>query len=290
MTLWKDLYMTTIPDIQMVTVSVADVNRSLGFYRDLLGFKVISQEVFIQGSTAYLLDIGNGHVLRLVYADMPAKPTEWSLDDLQTGLRHMAFKVNNVDQMAAHLKQANVEFTLDPLDAVGGVRIAFFKDPDGALVEIVQNELQYHVEGPAYGMLPPLKPQGDALLFDHVAITVADLDKALAFYTALLGFGVIGQLLFKDERGFTITYLKAGSAVLELFSYAVPTKPNPYNRDLAVRGFKHVTYKTQDVGKMVQNLSAAGITLPHRPGDGQVVNAAVFIGPDGVPLELVAAG
>jgi catechol 2,3-dioxygenase-like lactoylglutathione lyase family enzyme len=199
--------MTTIPDMQMVTISVADVNRSLAFYRDLLGLKVIGEAPFIQGSTAYLLDSGNGHVLRLVYADMPAKPNDWNINDLQTGLRHIAFKVNNVDQVAARLKQANVEFTLDPMDAVGSVRIAFFKDPDGALVEIVQNELQYHVEGPAYGTLPPLKPQNDALLFDHVAITVSDLDKALTFYTALLGFGVLGQLLFKDERGFTITYL-----------------------------------------------------------------------------------
>lgn len=220
---------------------------------------------------------------------MPAKPSEWSLNDLQAGLRHIAFKVNNVDEITVRLKQANVEFTLDPLDAVGGVRIAFFKDPDGVLLEIVQNELQYHVEGPAYGALPSLNPQDDELLFDHVAITVSDLDKALTFYTALLGFGVIGQLLFKDERGFTITYLKAGDAVLELFSYAVATQPNPYDRDLAVRGFKHVSYTTQDVAKLTRNLSAAGFAFPHMPGDRQVVNTAVCIAPDGIPLELVRA-
>jgi catechol 2,3-dioxygenase-like lactoylglutathione lyase family enzyme len=277
--------MTTAPKIQMVTISVADVNRSLAFYRDLLGFKVIGEDGFIQESTAHLVDLGNGHVLRLVYADMPAKPNAWSLDNQQTGLRHMAFKVNDVDGISARLKQSNVEFTLDPFDAIGGVRIAFFKDPDGALVEIVQNELNYQVEGPAYGTFPPLKPQGDELLFDHVAVTVADLDKALTFYTALLGFGVIGQLMFKDEQGFVITYLRAGNAVLELFSYSVPTQPNPYDRDLAVRGFKHVSFKTADVGKTARNLNAAGYAAPHLPGDGQVVDKAVVIGPDGVPLE-----
>ena len=66
--------MTTAPDIQMVTISVADMNRSLAFYRDLLGFKEIGEGSFLQGSTARLLDTGNGHVLRLVYADLPDMP------------------------------------------------------------------------------------------------------------------------------------------------------------------------------------------------------------------------
>ena len=44
--------------------------------------------------------------------------------------------------MAKRLKANNVEFTVEPkLASSGGVRLAFFKDPDGHLLEIVAGDL-----------------------------------------------------------------------------------------------------------------------------------------------------
>jgi catechol 2,3-dioxygenase-like lactoylglutathione lyase family enzyme len=253
--------MPVVKDTQTVTVSISDLNRSLGFYRDLLGFKVLGHSHVESGVTAHFLDIGNHRTLRLLSFDGSAKPNSWIPDDLQTGIRHMAFKVRDVDAVAVRLKQSGVHFRTDPTDATGGVRIAFFEDPDGALVEIVQDELQYHVEGPALGIMPPLKADGDSLVYDHMAVSVSDLDKALTFYTALLGLPMIGQLLFKDSRGFKITYLKAGTAVLELFSFSAMTQENPSSQDLAVLGIKTISLSVEDVQRFVDNLKAAGITI-----------------------------
>ena len=237
-----------------VVISVSDLDRSLAFYRDLLGFTVIER-----GAALAVLDVGSDHTLRLACATAPARPSAWIPDDLQTGVRHLGFKARNVDATTARLKAAGVSFTLEPLDATGGVRIAFFKDPDGALLEIVQKELHYHVDGPAVGGLPFIVPPGETLLFDHAAVTVSNLDAALAYYEHQFSLPVIGQLIFNDARGFTITYLKAGTAVLELFSFSAPTLPNYYDPDPAVLGLKQIV------------LEIAGVNAP-----------------DGTPIELVA--
>ena len=276
--------MPFVSGFQSVTISVSNIDRSLAFYRDLLGFKVLDQSTREDGVIVHSLDIGNQKTLQLLSFSKSAKPSPWLPNDFQTGLRHAGFKVNDVDGTTARLKQAGVEFTLDPLDATGEVRIAFFKDPDGTLLEVVQKELQYHVEGPAMGELPPLTPAGDALIFDHVAITVSDLDKALTFYTARLGFPMIGQLLFKDERGFTITYLKAGTSVLELFSFSKPTQSNPWVPDPTVLGFKYISFSTENLDRQVANLKAADIRVLH---EGQRGKSTLIEGPDGVGLEFM---
>ena len=142
---------------------------------------------------------------------MPTKPTEFIPNDLQLGMRHMAFTVKNTDAVTARLKKAGVEFTLDPLDATGGVRIAFFKDPDGTLCEIIQGEIdlsQYWSETSASICARQRRAGQKRIDYDHTSITVANIDKTLAFYQGILGFPVLGQLVFHDERGFLITYLQ----------------------------------------------------------------------------------
>jgi catechol 2,3-dioxygenase-like lactoylglutathione lyase family enzyme len=131
--------------------------------------------------------------------------------------------VDAVDPRAAVLKDAGVPFHLDPLDAEGGVRICFFYDPDGTLLELVQGDLQYAEVLDESGVaaeramgVPP-RPR-----FDHVAVTVHDRAATGEFY-APLGFSLIGTIEQpQDPRGFSIGYLKGGDTVLEVFTYESP--------------------------------------------------------------------
>jgi catechol 2,3-dioxygenase-like lactoylglutathione lyase family enzyme len=206
--------------IHNVLINVSDVARSVVFYTRLLGGKLVGEPTT------------NGAVLDFVTATIElrrvegAVPSTWHEDDLYLGFRHVGFKVAQVDSLAAELRAAGVSFHLEPVDAVGEVRIAFFFDPDGTVLEIVGGQLQYHDvldrEGVAAerATSTPSRPR-----FDHVGVTIRDLGGTIDAYRAL-GFRNIGTLFFQDDpRGFRIDYLKSGASVIEVFSFDVEVYP-----------------------------------------------------------------
>jgi catechol 2,3-dioxygenase-like lactoylglutathione lyase family enzyme len=285
-------FITGFLDFQHVTVSVSDVDKSLAFYRDLLGFPVLGRLFYPNkvGLVIDFLDIGNNGILEIFSFKAPTKPTEWIPNDLQLGMRHSAYKVKSVDATTARLKDAGVEFTLEPLNATGGVRIAFFKDPDGTLLEIVEGELSYHQVGQAPLALPTPSgaPGKSELCYDHVTLTVSNLDKALAFYQGVLGFPALGQLVMNDKRGFVITYLQFGNSVLELFSFSQPTVYHTWNPDETVLGLKHIGLLVDDVDAVAAKLVSAGVRIIYPPNDALGdVKTCFFADPDGNALELI---
>jgi len=200
--------------IDNILVNVADVSRSVDFYTRFLRAEVVGDTT----AGRAVLDVVTA-TIDLVRID-GSQASTWEADDLQKGFRHVGFKVARVDPLAEELKAAGVRFHLDPLDAEGGVRITFFFDPDGTLLEFVEGDLQYHAIADermvaverALGV--PVRPR-----FDHVAVTVDDFAATQRFYGAF-GFGHIGTINQPgDSRGFRIEYLKAGDTVLEIFTY-----------------------------------------------------------------------
>jgi catechol 2,3-dioxygenase-like lactoylglutathione lyase family enzyme len=287
-------FMDGFRDFQHVTISVSDVRRSLAFYRDLLGFPVLGRLYYRNqvGLVIDFLDIGNGAILEIFsFTNAPTKPTEWIPDDLQVGLRHIAFKVDDVNVTAARLRDAGVPFTLEPTEATGGVRIAFFKDPDGTLLEVVQGDLQYTHRGqspiPMSGVSGA--PPGSELCFDHVAMTVSNLERSLGFYQGVLRFPLLGQLEIGGDRGFLISYLQMGHSILELFSFDVPTIPHTWNPDETVLGLKHMGFWVDDVQAVHNALVEQGVRIIYPPnyalGD---VYTQFFADPDGNALELIS--
>lgn len=125
-----------------VTITVADLERSVKFYRDILGLEVAGMLEQDEGNFKLVyLKVGGDIVLELFHFTEKGKSLP-TTKDIDIGIKHIGFKVENVDVVTRRLKEKNVKFTLEPLDAVGGVRIAFFKDPDGVLLEILEGELE----------------------------------------------------------------------------------------------------------------------------------------------------
>ncbi|MDQ7903835.1 VOC family protein [Phytohabitans sp. ZYX-F-186] len=215
----------------IVRLGSRDLDRSAAFYRDLLGFGEVpapapGARCFAAGSVRILVtEVAPG-------ADLGG----WVDDDRQGGIRHFGLKVADVDARIRDLSAAGVTVLSPPADVLGGVRIAFFLDPDGARLEFVQGNLTYqHVYAPdlaAAEAATRIGP-GERPRFDHVAVTVEDLPAALDRF----GCPVIGQIRHHgDPRGFLMTYLLAGPAVLEVFSFDVPVRPRPLEMD-GVLGF-----------------------------------------------------
>jgi len=253
--------------IRYVEIGISDPARSLAFYCDLLGFRplhgvpgrVSEREHWLSAGPALikLVDVGPGDL------------GGWTNANLQQGLRHIGWKVGNVELQSERLREAGVEFAIEPLEAPGGVWISFFYDPDGTLLEFVDRYVQYHrVLSPELAERDRVAAKGRSRtagpVFDHVAATVDDLDRSLAFYRDNFGYEPIGQLDLGGDNGCVITYLDAGGVGLELISYSAPTSPNPWTPEEPRLGLRTIGIGIGD--------AAAGQRL--------------VMDPDGTPLQL----
>jgi catechol 2,3-dioxygenase-like lactoylglutathione lyase family enzyme len=212
--------------IANILINVDDVQRSVDFYVTHLGAEVVGDV------TADWADVDFVTATVRLSRVVEAEASTWIPDDLQKGFRHVGFKVAAVDPLVARLDSAGVEFHLRPIDAEGDVRIAFFFDPDGTLLELVEGDLNYHdvisEDGVARerSLGTPTRPR-----FDHIGVTAASLpairDRYLPF-----GFDLIGSIhQVNDPRGFEINYLKGGDTVLEVFTFTAATSYRPPQLD-----------------------------------------------------------
>lgn len=255
--------------IETLLVNVADVEASAAFYARFLRAEVVG------GITEEAADLDLVTATLRLRRTTAATRSTWQGDDLQAGFRHLGFKVAALDPMVVALKDAGVPFHLDPVHAEGDVRITFFFDPDGTLLELVEGPLQYHevydrdgVEAD-WALGTPDRPR-----FDHVAETVHDIEATKAHY-AQLGFTHIGGIHQpNDPRGYEIDFLKSGDTVLEVFTYsAAETVSRPPQLDAP--GFVAVGLGPDGLleGETVVGAAVGGATVRSDP-DGLLRVAA----------------
>jgi catechol 2,3-dioxygenase-like lactoylglutathione lyase family enzyme len=207
--------------IRTVFIQAHDVARSADFYANHLGGVVVSQtaERAVLDFVTASLDIR--HLASGV-------PSAWQEDDINRGYRHIGFKVASVHDIAEGLRAEHVPFRTEPVfSEVGQVTLAFFFDPDGTVLEIVEGDLVYDTVMD-HDLVVAERQMGVPACprFDHVAHTVADVERAAAFFGPL-GFQRMGTLFYGNGVGWTFDYLRGGGSVIELFSFDVPTSPSP---------------------------------------------------------------
>jgi catechol 2,3-dioxygenase-like lactoylglutathione lyase family enzyme len=267
--------------ITAVDLTVRDLDRSVDFYTRLVGLSLLDTT---DGSGAPGGADGRRHAVlsagpvEVRLREVPgAADSGWLPDDLQRGFRHVGFKVTDIDARAAVLREQGVQFRMAPTDAHGQVRIAFFYDPDGVHLEFIEGQIAYDEIGDqALVDAERRLPAPDAPRFDHVALTVTDLAATTDLYGSALGFGVAGRLVRHDDpRGFLITYLRAGSTILEVFTYALAKRDSPWRAAPVPAGMRDVAF-AGDAADLVRRLEAGGARRVD--GDGLLVD------PDGLPL------
>jgi catechol 2,3-dioxygenase-like lactoylglutathione lyase family enzyme len=149
-----------LQQIDHVNLVVRDLQRMTAFYVDVLGLKVtkqvtihgewVDQVVGLAGVEADVvyLDLPAGPRIELIYYRHPASPTppEPNRANLM-GLRHIAFRVADIDAVVSQLRAADTPFHSEvatvpstQVQYAGGAqkRLIYFRDPEDNLLELCE--------------------------------------------------------------------------------------------------------------------------------------------------------
>jgi catechol 2,3-dioxygenase-like lactoylglutathione lyase family enzyme len=330
LSLWLPLALAEpAPDFQLDTpvvaavgaigMTVADMDRSLDFYTDVLSFEKISdvevwgseyehlQGVFGLRMRVVRLKLGEEFIELTDYLAPEGRPIPVDARSNDHWFQHVAIIVSDMDRAYHWLRQHKVQHAStgpqrlpDWNPNAGGIQAFYFKDPDGHALEILQfpegkGDQKWH-------------GTGDKLFLgiDHTAIVVSDSEASLRFYRDFLGLRVTGESENygpEQERlnnifgaRLRITSLRAGSGPgIEFLEYLSPRDGRPFPPDARANDLMHwqtrllssnVAAVTRQMPKTAGTLiSPDMVTLPdHALGFDRAI---LVRDPDGHALQLV---
>ena len=140
-----------IRGIHHTAISTADLERSVRFYRDLLGFEEIFTSGWKRGAETadkitglknsaaqlVMLKAGNACIEIFEYSSPQAKPGDPKRPACDHGITHLCLDVSDIEAEYARLKAAGMVFHCPPQN-MGEVSATYGRDPDGNIVELLE--------------------------------------------------------------------------------------------------------------------------------------------------------
>ena len=118
-----------------VALKVADINRSLAFYRDRLGFDEMMHLDHDDGSLWLVyLRITDTQFLEL----FPDGEGNQAPGPERTAVNHFCLETNDLDATANALRAAGITLTVEPKAGADGNLQCWIADPDGNRIEFMQ--------------------------------------------------------------------------------------------------------------------------------------------------------
>ena len=116
-----------------IAIICSDYAKAKEFYMDKLGFRLV-REVWREEKQDYLrmIQFGDTTLELFIVPDAPKRVT----NPEAMGLRHLAFRVEDVEAGEKWLNSLGIETEPIREDKVNGGRFLFFKDPDGLPLEL----------------------------------------------------------------------------------------------------------------------------------------------------------
>ena len=120
--------------IHYIAIIASDYDKAKEFYVDKLGFKV-KREVERKEREDFIifLDVGDNIEIELF---IEKNPPERVTRPEARGLRHLAFKVDDIYKSVEELTKRGIETEEIRIDPLNGKHMTFFFDPDGLPLEI----------------------------------------------------------------------------------------------------------------------------------------------------------
>ena len=149
-----------IRSVDHINIIVSNLKKSVEFYRDVLGFKEVKRAHLegewiesivglkgVNADVAYILAAeGEPRIELLCYHTPTGERVPQNSYANTVGLRHIAFRVNDINGLYNRLKENGVKFIGEPVvvpqsvishDA-GRKKLCYFTDPDGVLLELAE--------------------------------------------------------------------------------------------------------------------------------------------------------
>jgi catechol 2,3-dioxygenase-like lactoylglutathione lyase family enzyme len=278
---------STITAVDSVGITVADMDKSVEFYSQVLSFrKVLDVEVWgdeyehLQGlfgirMRVVRMQLGNEFIELTEYLTPKGRPIPVDSRSNDRWFQHIAIAVSDMDKAYQHLRRFKVQHAStapqkipDSNIAAAGIRAFYFKDPDGHNLEII-----YFPTGKG----DPKWQQPNNQLFlgiDHTAIVVANTDASLRFYRDLLGMRLAGESEnFGTEQEhlnnvfgakLRISGLRAPAGLgVEFLDYRTPRDGRPLPPDARPNDLLHwqTTLVVKDADAIAQKLQMSNATF-----------------------------
>ena len=116
-----------------IAIICTDYAKAKEFYIDKLGFELV-REVYRPAQNDYLRMLRQGDTVLELFI-RPEAPKRLT-DPEALGLRHLAFRVEDIEPAVAWLNGMGIATEPIREDTVNGGRFTFFKDPDGLPLEL----------------------------------------------------------------------------------------------------------------------------------------------------------
>jgi glyoxylase I family protein len=125
-----------LKSVHHIAIICSDYETSKRFYTEVLGFEILAENYRAERNS-YKLDLILNGVYCVELFSFPDPPARVSRPEA-SGLRHLAFLVDNIDNSMTELISKGVVCEPVRIDEFTGKRFTFFEDPDGLPIELVE--------------------------------------------------------------------------------------------------------------------------------------------------------
>lgn len=128
--------MIKLNKVHHIAIICSDYEVSKEFYTKILGLK-LKQEIYREERQSYKADLSlNGEYILELFS-FPSPPARTSRPEA-TGLRHIAFEVDDIEKEVQELSKLGVKVEPIRIDKSTGKKFTFFSDPDDQPIEFYE--------------------------------------------------------------------------------------------------------------------------------------------------------
>lgn len=120
--------------IHHIAIIASDYDKAKEFYVDKLGFKV-KREVERKEREDFIIFLDGGENIEIELFIEKNPPKRLTRPEAR-GLRHLAFRVDDIFKSVEELKKRGIETEEIRIDPLNGKHMTFFFDPDGLPLEL----------------------------------------------------------------------------------------------------------------------------------------------------------